>query len=94
LREAWFGENAKRLIIIRYEVLTREPARVLRRLFEELREVPYAHDFENVVYDEPEIRPREREPIANGCTRVDRACRTHELNHSIGADEISAWMKH
>jgi sulfotransferase len=54
LREAWFGANAKRLIVIPYDALTREPERVLRRLYEELGEVPYAHDFENVVYDEPD----------------------------------------
>jgi sulfotransferase len=48
LREAWFGENASRLIIVQYEKLVREPKAVLARLYAELGEPPVAHDFENV----------------------------------------------
>jgi sulfotransferase len=53
MREAWFSENAARLIVINYETLVREPHAVIGRLYRELGEAPFAHDFENVVYDEP-----------------------------------------
>lgn len=52
LREAWFSEQAKRLIIVPYDNLVREPRRTLRRLYELLGESPFEHDLNNVVYDE------------------------------------------
>jgi sulfotransferase len=53
LREAWFGEDAKSLIIVPYETLVREPARVMARLYQELGEEPFQHDFNQVAYDAP-----------------------------------------
>lgn len=52
LREAWFGEHAKTLIAVRYESLTREPSETLQRLYAELGEPPYAHDFDAIEYEE------------------------------------------
>lgn len=52
-REAWFAEDAKRLIVIPYESLVREPERTLRRLYDVLGEQYFAHDTEHVSYDEP-----------------------------------------
>jgi sulfotransferase len=54
LREAWFGEHAKRLILVPYDHLVREPDRTLRRLYEELTIPYFPHDFNNAVYDEPD----------------------------------------
>lgn len=54
LREAWFGEHAKRLIVIPYDTLVCNPQHTLQRLYQELGEAPFAHDFQNVVYDEPD----------------------------------------
>jgi sulfotransferase len=54
LREAWFSEYAKRLIVINYDKLVREPEVVMRRLYEELQEPLFQHDFNHVVYDEPD----------------------------------------
>jgi len=54
LREAWFGEQAPRLIIVPYEHLAREPDRTLRRLYDALGEAYFAHDFNQVIYDEPD----------------------------------------
>jgi sulfotransferase len=54
LREAWFSEYAKRLIVINYDKLVREPQVIMRRLYEELREPLFQHDFNHVVYDEPD----------------------------------------
>jgi sulfotransferase len=55
LREAWFGDQAKRMIVIPYETLVREPKRTMERLYQELGEAPFAHDFDNVKYDEPDF---------------------------------------
>jgi sulfotransferase len=54
LRQAWFSDEAKSLIVIEYEKLCEEPERVLRKLYQELGEAWFAHDFNNLDYDEPE----------------------------------------
>ena len=54
LREAWFSENASKLIVIDYDKLVREPKAVIARLYEELREPAFKHDFDNIAYDEPD----------------------------------------
>lgn len=54
LREAWFSQQAGKLIVINYDTLVRSPASVLQRLYQELGEAWYEHDFENLSYDEPE----------------------------------------
>ncbi|MBB5357368.1 sulfotransferase [Rhodanobacter sp. ANJX3] len=58
LREAWFGENANKLIVLRYESLAREPAQTMERLYRALGEQPFPHDFENVAYEEDEFDHR------------------------------------
>jgi sulfotransferase len=50
LREAFFGEDANRLILIEYQALTRAPGDTLRILYEMLGEPQFTHDFENVEY--------------------------------------------
>lgn len=54
LREAWFSEEAGRLIAIDYDHLASEPEPVLRRLYQELGEPWFDHDFNNVAHDEPD----------------------------------------
>ena len=58
LREAWFGEHAEKLIVVRYESLVRDPSSVIRRLYERLGEKPFAHDFDNIEYQEEEFDRR------------------------------------
>lgn len=53
LREAWFSEAADRLIVINYDSLARDPRRVLTGLYQALDEPPFAHDFDDLAYDEP-----------------------------------------
>ncbi len=50
LREAFFGEEAGRLILVEYEALTRAPADTLRHIYTMLNEPHFDHDFENVDY--------------------------------------------
>jgi sulfotransferase len=45
LREAWFSDEAKRLIVIDYDRLVSQPEMVLRRLYEALGERWFEHDF-------------------------------------------------
>lgn len=52
LREAWFAEEARRLIVIPYDSLVRRPQQTLQRLYRELGEEPFQHDFERVHYEE------------------------------------------
>jgi sulfotransferase len=55
LRQAWFSEEAGRLIAIRYDSLVERPAEVLSQLYSMLGEEPFNHDFNRVEYDEPEF---------------------------------------
>jgi sulfotransferase len=54
LREAWFSEAARRLLVIPYDVLVREPYETLRKVYAALGEPYYDHDFQNVIYGAPE----------------------------------------
>ena len=51
LKEAFYGEQAGRLILVEYQALTRAPAETLRLLYEMLDEPAFAHDFDNVEYE-------------------------------------------
>lgn len=53
-RECWFAEDAKRLIVVPYDTLVREPERTLRRLYDALGEEYFAHDTRHISYDEPQ----------------------------------------
>ncbi|WP_414441444.1 sulfotransferase family protein [Burkholderia sp. 22PA0106] len=54
LREAWYGGDAGRLLVVQYERLVSEPERVLKSLYRAIGEPWFEHDFNNAVYDEPE----------------------------------------
>lgn len=51
LREAFFGEQADRLILVDYEALVRKPEETVRRLYEFVGEEWFEHDFDNVEYE-------------------------------------------
>ena len=55
LRQAWYGEHADRLIVVRYESLTEQPAEVIGQLYRALGEPEFEHDFEKLEYDAPEF---------------------------------------
>ena len=54
LREAWFSELADRLIVVNYDSFTRDPRSTMSKLYAELGEAAFEHDFENIEYDEPD----------------------------------------
>ncbi|MBV9863624.1 MAG: sulfotransferase [Alphaproteobacteria bacterium] len=55
LKEAFYGEDADRLLVVEYEYLTRAPQRTMALIYEFLGEEPFAHQFDNLDYDEPEF---------------------------------------
>lgn len=55
LKEAYFGEQARSLLLIEYELLTASPDKVLRLVYDFLGEPFFAHDFDNAHYDAPEF---------------------------------------
>lgn len=54
LREAWFSDHAAHLIVVNYDSLATNPHQTMDLLYQQLGEQPFDHDFENIVYDEPQ----------------------------------------
>ncbi len=54
LREAYFGEQADRLLLVTYDTLTTAPQRALDAIYDFIGEPRFAHDPENVAYAEAE----------------------------------------
>jgi sulfotransferase len=55
LREAYYGEDGAKLILVEYQALTRAPRDTLRLLYAMLEEPLFEHDFENVEYQADEF---------------------------------------
>lgn len=54
-RQAWFGEYAKKLIVVRYDSLAERPGDTMSKLYALLGEAPFGHDFDNVAHEEPDL---------------------------------------
>lgn len=55
LKEAYYGANAKSLLLIDYDLLTQNPEKVLRLIYDFIGEPWFEHDFNNIVYNAPEF---------------------------------------
>ncbi|HEV2677090.1 MAG TPA: sulfotransferase [Aliidongia sp.] len=55
LREAFFGEQADRLILVEYAALTRRPAETMARVYDFIGEAQFDHDFDHVEYSADEF---------------------------------------
>ena len=55
LKEAYYGEHAKSLLLLDYDLLGNAPEKCLRLVYEFLGEPWFEHDFNNVIYDAPEF---------------------------------------
>jgi sulfotransferase len=55
LREAFWGDNADRLILVGYEALAKRPEDTMRQLYSFLGELWFDHDFDNVEYEAEEF---------------------------------------
>ena len=55
LKDAYYGQHAKSLLLIEYDLLAEAPEKVMRLVYDFLDEPWYPHDFNNVQYDAPEF---------------------------------------
>lgn len=55
LREAYYGEQSSKLLLVEYESLTKYPEETLSKIYQFIEEEPFTHDFDNVDYEEPEF---------------------------------------
>ena len=58
LKEAFYSQQADRLLLIDYDLLTRDPAQVMGLIYQFIEQPYYQHDFDNVEYAEPEFDRR------------------------------------
>lgn len=52
LKEAFYGHNSDRLMVISYNQLVSNPATVIESIYQFVGEPLYAHDFDNVAFEE------------------------------------------
>jgi sulfotransferase len=55
LKEAYYGEHAKSLLLVDYDLLAQAPEKCLRLVYDFLEEPWFRHDFHQVSYDAPEF---------------------------------------
>lgn len=55
LREAYYGEDAERLLLVDYDLLCRSPGQVLKLVYDFLELEPFEHDFDAVGYEAVEF---------------------------------------
>lgn len=92
LREAWFSEFAKRLIVVNYNSLAGDPRGIMSRLYQALGETPFEHDFNHLRFDEPDydaelglpglhrVRPKVEPASRQSCLPPDLAAKYAEVN--------------
>lgn len=54
-RDAFYGDQAKNLLIVDYDLLTQAPHKVMPLIYSFLNQPYFQHDFNNVEYDAPEF---------------------------------------
>jgi sulfotransferase len=62
LKQACYGAQADRLLLVQYETLTTQPAKALKAIYDFIGEKPGEHDFEHVDYDVTEFDKRAGTP--------------------------------
>lgn len=55
LRQAFYGTDADRLLLVTFETLTQSPARALEAIYGFLDLAPFRHDFDNISFDVSEF---------------------------------------
>lgn len=72
LKEAYYGEHSDMLLLVEYDLLVQHPQDCLKLIYDFLGEDWFAHDFDQVEYDEPEF---DRQLGAPGLHTVKRQVR-------------------
>jgi sulfotransferase len=84
LKEAFYGPDAASLLVVDYEYLARAPAKVIELIYQFIGEAPFDHDFENIVYDEPDFDEELRMPgLHKVRPRVEFEPRVSVLPHDL-----------
>jgi sulfotransferase len=83
LKEAYYGEQADRLMVLTYESLTREPQKAIDAVYDFIGQVPFKHDFEHLSYNEDEFDARLGTP---GLHRVAAKVRYRERQTVLPPD--------
>ena len=52
VKQAFYGEQADRLLLVQYETLTSDPARTLKAIYDFIGEPGFTHDFGRVAFDD------------------------------------------
>lgn len=55
LKEAYYGEHAKSLLLVDYDLLVQAPEKCLSLIYDFIGEPWFQHDFNNIHYDAPEF---------------------------------------
>jgi sulfotransferase len=88
LKQAMHSTESDRLLLLPYDVLSKEPAYALRSIYEFTGLPPYAHDFDNIEFDTPEFDARLGTP---GLHRIRRQA-MHEERQTILPPDI--WQRY
>jgi sulfotransferase len=83
LKQAMHSAESDRLLLVSYEELTRDPAATLAAIYDFTGLPPFAHDFENVVYDANEFDARLGTP---GLHSIGRRVRPPERESLLPPD--------
>jgi len=62
LKQACYGAERDRLLVVQYETLTTDPAKTMHAIYEFLGEPHFEHDFDNVEYDVSDFDERAGTP--------------------------------
>lgn len=62
LKQASYGAQRDRLLLVQYETLTADPARTMRAIYDFLGETSFQHDFDQIDYDVTEFDDRAGTP--------------------------------
>jgi sulfotransferase len=58
LREGFYGEEAKRMMLLTYETLTTDPSRAIDAVYDFIGEPRFGHDFNDLQYDAKDFDAR------------------------------------
>jgi sulfotransferase len=83
LREAFYGEQSDRMLLLTYETLTSEPRRALAAVYDFIGESPFEHDFANLAFDATDFDARLGTP---GLHSVARVVQAHERRTILPPD--------
>ncbi|MGF1563669.1 MAG: sulfotransferase [Geminicoccaceae bacterium] len=89
LKEAYYGEQSDALLIIEYDLLTRQPLDCLKLIYGFLEQPWFAHDVDHVDYDEPEF---DRQLGAPGLHTVSGPVRVNQRQTILPPDIIGKYQ--